>query len=46
MDALKDYSVNNTKIESIIKQGFSVEVFYVLKHCADSYRVEKSELKD
>ena len=41
------HNLNNTKTESIIKQGFSVEVFYVLKLCADSYtRVEKSELKD
>ena len=29
-----------------LSKGFSVELFYVLRDCADSYRVEKSELKD
>ena len=32
--------------DGMIKQGFSAVLFYVPKDCADSYRVEKSELKD
>ena len=31
--------------DGTIKQGFSAVLFYVPKDCADSYRVEKSELK-
>ena len=32
--------------QSKLSKGFSVELFYVVRDCAYSYRVEKSELKD